>query len=137
LERQLIGGKIYNMKKLVASFYKYYCLKKLDIPYFRSIMTLIGFFFMHFLLLFAIFPLPKKLNPFAIEAKSIIIYGYAICIILLLYIVSSLLFRKKELEKYTFTTKQLKVRGRTIVIYFFALLFLLGLSLILKVRTRW
>ena len=133
----MAGGKMKKMKKIVALIYKQYSFRNIPDAYFRSLMTLIGFFILHLSLLFIFFPLPFYLNPFDINKTPIVNYVYFGICTGLLYLVVSLTFKKKDLEKYSFTEDQLKACKRNIVIYFFILLLLLLVGLILHVRDRW
>jgi hypothetical protein len=84
------------MKKLFASIYQYYLSRKLDMPYFRSIITVIGFLIMGLSLLFLIFPLPLNWNPFGVSGNGIINYLYGGIFIGLLYFVFLSGFYKEE-----------------------------------------
>lgn len=125
------------MKKNFALIYKYFCFKNLPQPYFRSVMTLIGFSIMFLSLLFAIFPLPLNFNPFGISKETINNYVYGGIYVAVLYFIIAFVFKKKYLEKYSFTDKELKACGRYIVVLFLILFFVLFSVIILQVRNRW
>ena len=125
------------MKRLAALIYKQYTFRNIPDAYFRLVMTLTGFVILHLSLLFVFFPLPFYLNPFGINKVPIINYVYGGIFVGLLYFIFSLVFKKKDLEKYSFTEDQVKSCKRKIIIYFLILLLLLAAGLILHVRNRW
>lgn len=125
------------MKRLVALIYRQYTFRNIPDAYFRLVMTLTGFVVLHLSLLFVFFPLPFYLNPFGVNKVPIINYVYGGIFVGLLFFFFSLIFKKKDLEKYSFAEDQLKSCKRNIVIYFLILLLLLALGLILHVRDRW
>src|SRR6266516_1981906 len=97
------------MKKIVALIYKQYSFRNIPDAYFRSIMTLLGFFILLFSLLFVFFPLPSYLNPFDIDKIQIKDYVYGGIFLGVLYFITTSLFKKKDLDKYSFTEEQLKI----------------------------
>jgi|GEM_PF-2801755 len=125
------------MKKIVALIYQQYSYRNIPDAYFRSLMTIIGFFILHYSLVFIYFPLPSYLNPFGISKVSIINYVYGGIFVGILYLLLSVIYKKEKLNEYSFTEKELVVCKRTLIIYFFILLILLTVGLILHVRNRW
>jgi hypothetical protein len=123
--------------KNLALIYKYYYSKKLPQPYFRTIMTVIGFLVMIVSIFFSIFPLPLYFNPFGISKKKIVDYGYGIIFIAILYFIISTKVKKKYLEEYFFTEKQIKNCGRYIIILFCILFCILFGAIILQIRNKW
>jgi len=123
--------------KNLALIYKYYYYKKLPQPYFRTIMTVIGFLIMLVSIFFSIFPLPLHFNPFGIGKKTIVDYGYGLIFITILYFIISRIVKKEYLEEYFFTERQIKNCGRYIIILFCILFCILFSAIILQIRHKW
>ena len=125
------------MKKIVALTYCYFYSRKLPTPYFRTIMTFVVLIIFQFLVLYAIFPIPRDFIPFGMN-KTIIgnyLFG-SICFGILYFIVSSL-FKKKSLEQFSFTEKQAKKCLVNLGIYFVILVLAIITSSALHLRNKW
>ena len=124
------------MTKLIASLYKYFCYKNLDQPYFRAIIffSFIGVLF--FFLLNAVLPLPHELNPFEMSKTRISNYVSGGLFLGLIYIVISMIYKKKNLDQYSFSEKELKKGARNIIFIFIFLFCLIMILAIFHVRNK-
>ena len=125
------------MKRIAAIIYQSYSEKKIDMPYFRTIISFEGLIIIHLLILYAAFKIPKSFNPFSISETRSINYIYTGIFILLLTGILSLFFKRKQLEAYEFREDELKQGSRNILIYFIVSVIILLLLAIFKVRNRW
>ena len=125
------------MLKIISLIYAQFVFRKIPTPYFRTIMTLIGYFIFHFLLLFVYFPIPNYLNPFAIDKIPIVNYFYGAILIAFMYLIISRYLNKKQLGTFSFTGEQIKVCSRNMILYFILLLILLALGLLFHIRDMW
>ena len=124
------------MTKLIASLYKYFCFKKLPQPYFRAIIffSFIGILFYFFL--YVLFPIPEKFNPFGMNQLPILNYVSGGLFLGAIYLVISLIFKKKDLEQYSFTETELKKSMRNIILFFIFLFCLIMTLSVLHVRDK-
>ena len=124
------------MTKLIASLYKYFCFKKLPQPYFRTIIifSFIGILFYFFL--YALFPIPWKFNPFGMNKLPISNYVSGGLFLGAIYLIISLIFKKKNLEQYSFTETELKKSFRNILLIFIFLFCLIMVLSVLHVRDK-
>ena len=125
------------MKKIVAIVYAYFSLKKFPAPFFRTVMVFAGLIIFHFFLIYAIFPIPKSLSPFGMNKLAINNYISGGIFFGILYFVIASIFNKKILEGYSFTTEELKIGMRNLLIYFIILFFLIFFISIFHVRNIW
>lgn len=125
------------MRRRVALMYGYFRLKNLSIPYFRTVMVFSGVLTFHFFLIYAIFPIPIYFTPFGVSKVPIINYAIALLWFGILYLIFSLLFRKRDLESYSFTENELKKGSLKLFLYFVFLFLLTFIFSMINVRMLW
>ena len=124
------------MTKIMASIYKYFSFKKLPSPYFRTIIFFSFLVILIYFLLYAIFPIPHNFSPFGMNKIPILNYISGGLFLGLIYLVISIAFKKKDLDRYTFTETELRKSARNII-FIFVLLFCLIMTLaIFHVREK-
>lgn len=121
------------MKRIIALVYQSYVFKKFSIPYVRALMVLILSVIILLSIILGSFKL-NFVNPFGLSDKAGINLLIGGLFVFLLLGVCSLLFKKRDLEEYHFTEKQLKHATTYIAVYFLALILLLLATLILRAR---
>lgn len=117
------------MRRIIALIYKSYVARNLYIPYIKSLMTLVGGIYIILAIFWGLF---KIINPFSLSNKpelNLLIGALFICLLLLVF---SLIYKKKDLDKFHFTEDQLKPVTTYIGIYFLTLILLLLGTLILR-----
>jgi hypothetical protein len=119
------------MKRIIALIYKSYVFRKIYTPYIKSLMTLIGGILILLSIFYGLFKV-HFINPFTVSNKTSINLIVGALFICLLLIIFSLIFKKKDLDEYHFTEKQLKRVTIYIIIYFLTLILLLLGTLILR-----
>ena len=126
-----------KIKKIVATIYQYFVFRKLRTPYFRTIFLIVFFIMLLSVVLFAVFPIPWTWYPFSISKKAINNYFYGAIFLLILYLILSLIFKKKEINQYPFWEEKVRTIGKWIVIYASIICIVLVLLGIFHVRKMW
>ena len=124
------------MTKIVASLYKYFSLKELPSPYFRTLILLSFFVILLFFLLYGVTPIPHDYNPFGFGKsynRNFISGGLFLGLI---YLILSVIFRKKDLDQYSFSDTELKYNLRKIIIVFVILFCLIMILAFFNIRGR-
>lgn len=119
------------MKRIIARYYHALKKRNADVPYATTIMFVAGSMMFHWFQLGALFDIPDKFygpvtlkNPTADGWVNAFVMGTPMIII------SLLIFRKKDLDKYTFTDSELKRGYRNVVIYgVVSMLFMFALAI--------
>lgn len=122
--------------KLIASLYKYFCFKKLPSPYFRTIIFFSFLVILFYFVLYAIFPIPHNFSPFGMNKIPILNYISGGLFLGIIYLIISMVFKKKDLEQYTFTETELKKSARIIILIFIFLFCLIMTLAVLHVRNK-
>ncbi len=117
------------MNALTEIVYKYFTLKKIEFPYIKSILVMIGIISLHLYLVFTVFKLFDLFKEFKIKnitvSGSMIILVSAICF-LLFFLIG---IRKSTLNRFNFTNNQLIRKWRKMVLYnLFILLLLIAVT---------
>jgi hypothetical protein len=117
------------MKRILALIYKSYESRNLNIPYFRTLMTIVG----PLLLLIALGQGILKMHLLDDLSSSLkyLIVGLILC---LLVIIFSRVYRKEELNKYQFSQVQLKRTSQHLIIYFVCILLVVSGILVLRMK---
>jgi hypothetical protein len=125
------------MKKIIASTYCYFLLKKISMPYFRTIIIYTGLLMVHFILIYIIFPIPNSLNPFGLYKKEIKNWIPTGIILIISFMGFSLIFKKKDLGQYSFTENETRIYLRKVLIYFLILFCAMIILSTLHIREKW
>jgi hypothetical protein len=113
------------MKNIVALIFIYFSNKNMSIPHFRTIMVFSGFFILHLFLIYKFFSIPNSLNIFGSNKSEIKNWLPIGALLACVFLVLSLCFKKRDLEKYSFTRIEINVGIRNMLIYFCTLLILI------------
>lgn len=127
----LNGGS--NMKRIVALIYHSYLHRKLDIVYLRTLMTIIGGVIVLMVIVWIVFKITAP-SPFNVSNHGVVNIVSGLSFVIILLVCLSLLFKKKELEKYNFTKRQLNLTTRYVLVYFITLIAILTVTLILHAK---
>jgi hypothetical protein len=122
--------------KIIASLYKYFCFKKLPTPYFRTIIFFSFIAILFYFFLYAIFPIPEKFNPFGMNKLPILNYVSGGLFFGAIYLGISIVFKKTDLEQYSFSETELKKSIRNIFLFFIFLFCLIMTLGVLQVRDK-
>jgi len=125
------------MTRAIASLYQYFCFKKMTSPYFRTIIACSGIVMFLFLLLIATFPIPLSFDFFGHSKSPLQNYISGALLLGLCYFVISAFFRKEQLEKYSFTEKQLRLSVRYFSFTVLIIFFLIMTISIFHIRDKW
>jgi hypothetical protein len=120
--------------KIIATIYRMYERRRIDVPFFRTCMTVVGMFFLHIVLVVILFDLPSyymipKIFP---ENKSINRYFNSAIYFIFLIIIFYTLFPKKRLLEIEVSESKSKKAKVILIIYFFILLIVIIILLIIK-----
>jgi hypothetical protein len=111
-----------KLNRIVATIYKGYVDKRLGIPYFRAMLTIVFLLYLHFIQIIFLFELPSKyILPFTSENKNIewledFVYFLGLVGICCLF------FPKDKLDQQQISETSIK-RMRKIIAFYFALTF--------------
>ena len=108
----------------------------MSIPYFRTIMVFSGLLILHLLLIYKIFPIADSLNIFGFNKNEIKNWLPIGVLLACVFLVLSLSFKKKDLQKYSFTKIEIKVGLRNMLIYFFILFTLIIVISAFRIHER-
>jgi hypothetical protein len=122
--------------KIIASFYKYLLLRKLTMPYFRTISFFSFIAILCNFLLETLFPIPDEFDPFGRNKLPILNYISGAIFFGVLYFVISTIFKKENLGKYSFTDSELKNSFRNTILFLVFLFFLIMTLSTLHVRDK-
>ena len=125
------------MEEIIAKTYYYFLRKKLPTPYFRTIIIFCGFTILHCFVLFEIFPFPKYFNPFRMSKIPIENYIAGLIFLGLIYSIFTIIFKKKQLEKYSFTESQIKYFMPKMFLYFVLLFAAIIILSTMHLREKW
>lgn len=125
------------MRRRMALLYKYFQLKNLPMPYFRTIIAFSALLTFHLFLIYVIFPVPGYFTPFGLSKVPIINYAIGVLWFGILYLVFSIFFKTKDLEFYSFTEDEIKKGALKLLLYFILLFILIFSFSVLKVRRLW
>lgn len=121
------------MKKIVALIYQSYAARKLLTPYFKALMTVVGGILMILAIVWGLLQ-THFLNPFTVSDKRGINLLVGGVFVFLLLAVFSLVYKKKDLDRYNFTGKQLKRATIYIAVYFLTLIIILSFAVFLRAK---
>jgi hypothetical protein len=119
----------------VATIYKTYVYKGLDIPYFRAISTIVFSLFLHVIQIGVLFEFPSKyIFPFNSSNKTIQWFQYFFYFFALIGI-CTLIFPRKKLEQQVISDIAISKAKKFIPLYFLGtILLLIGLLIIHGIR---
>ena len=122
--------------KSPAIIYRTYIDRGQDIPYFRTIVTLVSILFLHAAHVALLFDIPLSyIMPWSSEEPKLVRWVYGTIYFGILYTVISMTFRKNALEKVIVTAQQIKRCKIVLPIYLIAsTIFLMGLLLKLVIE---
>ena len=125
------------MKKIVAQTYAYFICRKISMPYFRTMMIFVGLIMFHFILIYVIFPIPQSLNPIRSGKSELVNWVSASIFLGLLYLLVSLIYKKRDLQQYTFTKAESTASLRKLLVYFIILFATICIVSTLHLRDKW
>lgn len=120
------------INKLPAVIYHTFIDRRQDIPYFRTIVTIIAIVFMHAMHIILLFDISTTyIVPWRSHQSKTIQWIYGIMYFLAIYILLSLLFKEKSLAKIIVTPQQMR-RCRILLPIYLIACAILFLGLLIK-----
>jgi hypothetical protein len=118
--------------KLPAIIYRTYIDRGQDIPYFRTIVTIVSILFLHAVHVGLLFDIPSTyIMPWSSDETKSVRWVYGTIYFGILYTIISMVFKKNTLEKVIVTPSQIKRCKTVLPIYLIASIALL-LGLLIK-----
>jgi hypothetical protein len=118
--------------KIIANIFWVYKYSKLDIPYTRTVLTVVGLVFMHMCQIALLFDIQyKHLLPFKLDNSRI--EGWLNTSVILTPLIASflILFKKTKLESFQIAEYTAK-KWKTLLVVYFVISFLLLLFLLIR-----
>jgi hypothetical protein len=124
--------KIY---KIVATIYKTFLVRKLDIPYFRAICIIVFALFLHAVQIGLLFDIPSKyIMPFNSKDKTIQWFQAAFYFVTLI-VIFILLFPKRKLDEQEISETSI-LKAKKILPWYFVATVLLVIILLLRLGVQ-
>jgi len=118
--------------KLPAIIYRTYIDRGQDIPYFRTIVTLVSILFLHAVHVALLFDFPSTyIMPWSSKETKSVQWFYGTIYFGILYAVIAMIYQKGKLEKVTVTQRQIK-RCKLILPIYLTVCILLLVALLIK-----